>query len=321
MSCSAATSATRRRRCRLKPRPGQRHRSASVAGRFRPGSGCSATAHTSPTATTWRRSTPASPARGRPRPRAVIAGLDTSTVVPLLADEPQDLTLAALAYLTEQKGAGDRVPAFDWVLVEIYCALQHHHGASKNDTLKALRRFPRRPGHRKDRRGHQGASDPQPRVCEAGVHRPNDPSGLPQLRGGRGRHLRARGILAVQSPVSRRPRRPSDTLISELATTSCAPRARTQGSLRPPKSASYLSLFLGGGGGGGGGLTSIGRPRSPLLKLPITLSICVTGASGRLGGGCGAFRVMSGFSFHLKSQSSILLVIHELDHFDVDRWN
>jgi len=34
----------------------------------------------------------------------------------------------------------------DWVLAETYYALQHHYGASKKDTLEALRQFLDTPG-------------------------------------------------------------------------------------------------------------------------------------------------------------------------------
>jgi predicted nucleic-acid-binding protein len=76
----------------------------------------------------------------------VIAGLDTSVVVRLLAGEPRALALAALRYLAERKRAEDRVLVSDWVLAEAYYALQHHYGASKKDTLEALRQFLASPG-------------------------------------------------------------------------------------------------------------------------------------------------------------------------------
>ncbi len=71
----------------------------------------------------------------------MIAGLDTSVVVRLLTGEPSDLALVALRFLQEQLRAGDRVLVSDWVLAETYYALQHHYGASKKETLDALRSF------------------------------------------------------------------------------------------------------------------------------------------------------------------------------------
>jgi predicted nucleic-acid-binding protein len=76
----------------------------------------------------------------------VIVGLDTSVVVRLLTGEPRDLALAALGYLLERKKAGDRVLVSDWVVAEAYYALQYHYGASKKDTLAALRDFLASPG-------------------------------------------------------------------------------------------------------------------------------------------------------------------------------
>jgi predicted nucleic-acid-binding protein len=71
----------------------------------------------------------------------VIVGLDTSVLVRLLAGDPRDLAMAALRYLLERREAGDRVRVSELVLAESYYALQHHYGASKRDTLAALRQF------------------------------------------------------------------------------------------------------------------------------------------------------------------------------------
>lgn len=71
----------------------------------------------------------------------MIAGLDTSVVVRLLAGEPEDLALAALLDLNRRLRAGQRVLVSDWVLAETYYAFQHHYRASKEETLAALRSF------------------------------------------------------------------------------------------------------------------------------------------------------------------------------------
>jgi len=71
----------------------------------------------------------------------VIIGLDTSVVVRVLTGEPRDLALVALDYLQRRLKAGDRVLVSDWVIAETYYALPHHYGASKKDTLNALRDF------------------------------------------------------------------------------------------------------------------------------------------------------------------------------------
>jgi len=76
----------------------------------------------------------------------VIIGLDTSVVVRVLTGEPGDLALVALDYLQKRLKAGNRVFVSDWVIAEAYYALQHHYGASKKDTLDALRDFLASPG-------------------------------------------------------------------------------------------------------------------------------------------------------------------------------
>ncbi len=76
----------------------------------------------------------------------MTSGLDTSVVVRLLTGEPEELALVALRYLREQLRAEDRVLVSDWVLAEAYYALQHHYGASKKETLHALRSFLETPG-------------------------------------------------------------------------------------------------------------------------------------------------------------------------------
>lgn len=76
----------------------------------------------------------------------MIVGIDTSVLVRVLTGEPRDSALVALGYLLEREKAGDRVLVSDWVLAEAYYALQHHYGASKKDTLDALRDFLASPG-------------------------------------------------------------------------------------------------------------------------------------------------------------------------------
>ena len=76
----------------------------------------------------------------------MIVGIDTSVLVRVLTGEPRDLALVALDYLQEREKAGDQVLVSDWVLAEAYYALQHHYGASKKDTLDALRAFLASPG-------------------------------------------------------------------------------------------------------------------------------------------------------------------------------
>ena len=76
----------------------------------------------------------------------MIAGIDTSIVVRVLTGEPETQAAAALEYLLARRDAGDRVLVSDWVLAEAYYALQHHYGASKKETLDALRSFLATPG-------------------------------------------------------------------------------------------------------------------------------------------------------------------------------
>jgi predicted nucleic-acid-binding protein len=71
----------------------------------------------------------------------VNLGLDTSVVVRLLAGVPEDLAFIALRFLRERIDAGHHVFVSDWVLAEAYYAFQYHYGASKKDTLDALRSF------------------------------------------------------------------------------------------------------------------------------------------------------------------------------------
>lgn len=76
----------------------------------------------------------------------MTVGLDTSVVVRLLSGEPPDLAELALRELRAWTRRGERVLVSEWVLAESYYALQHHYGASKKDTLAALRSFLATPG-------------------------------------------------------------------------------------------------------------------------------------------------------------------------------
>lgn len=71
----------------------------------------------------------------------MIVGLDTSIVIRLLAGEPPEQARVAFQYLADRRRAGDRVLVSDLVVSESYYALQHHYGASKGDTLAALKDF------------------------------------------------------------------------------------------------------------------------------------------------------------------------------------
>lgn len=73
-------------------------------------------------------------------------GLDTSVVVRILSGEPEDLAVAAMRYLRERTREGDQFLVSDLVLAETYHAFQHHYGASKKETLAALRDFLASPG-------------------------------------------------------------------------------------------------------------------------------------------------------------------------------
>ena len=98
----------------------------------------------------------------------MIIGLDTSVVVRVLTGEPRDLALVALDYLQRRLKAGDRVLVSDWVIAETYYALPHHYGASKKDTLNALRDF----------LASVGLVLSGLAICKTGIHRSRDP---PQL--------------------------------------------------------------------------------------------------------------------------------------------
>jgi predicted nucleic-acid-binding protein len=67
------------------------------------------------------------------------AGLDTSVVLRLLVGQPADQTARAVALLDELARGGHRAAVSDLVVAEVYFALQHHYGVSKQDALLGLR--------------------------------------------------------------------------------------------------------------------------------------------------------------------------------------
>lgn len=73
-------------------------------------------------------------------------GLDTSVVVRVLSGDPEDMALTAMRYLRQRTREGDQFLVSDLVLAETYHAFQHHYGASKKETLAALRDFLASPG-------------------------------------------------------------------------------------------------------------------------------------------------------------------------------
>lgn len=76
----------------------------------------------------------------------MIVGLDTSIVVRLLCGEPEDAAGRALEFLEGRRQAGDSILISNWVVAETYHALQHHYGATKRETLEALRALLSTPG-------------------------------------------------------------------------------------------------------------------------------------------------------------------------------
>ncbi len=76
----------------------------------------------------------------------MIAGLDTSVVIRLIMRDPPELATRALAYVQELQEAGDSLRVSDWVIAEVYYALQYHYQVSKQDAIEALKRFTASPG-------------------------------------------------------------------------------------------------------------------------------------------------------------------------------
>lgn len=64
---------------------------------------------------------------------------------------------AAMSYLLQRTREGGQFLVSDHVLAESYQAFQHHHGASKKETLAVLRDFLVIPGVENHGRGRRGA--------------------------------------------------------------------------------------------------------------------------------------------------------------------
>ncbi len=68
-------------------------------------------------------------------------GLDTSVVLRLLTGQPQELAARALARYQDGISAGDSFYVSDIVASEVYYAIQHHYGKTKEEALTALKVF------------------------------------------------------------------------------------------------------------------------------------------------------------------------------------
>jgi predicted nucleic-acid-binding protein len=79
--------------------------------------------------------------RRRTKGQRVKAGLDTSVVLRLLLGQPADQAARAVAFLDKLARGGHRAVVCDLVVAEVYFALQHHYGVSKQDALLGLRRL------------------------------------------------------------------------------------------------------------------------------------------------------------------------------------
>lgn len=73
-------------------------------------------------------------------------GLDTSVVVRILSGDPEEQAVAAMRHLRERTREGDQFLLSALVLAETYHAFQYHYGASKKETLAALKAFLETPG-------------------------------------------------------------------------------------------------------------------------------------------------------------------------------
>ena len=69
------------------------------------------------------------------------AGLDTSVVLRLLLGQPPDQAARAVGFLNELSREGRRAMVSELVAAEVYFALQHHYGVTKQDALTGLRRL------------------------------------------------------------------------------------------------------------------------------------------------------------------------------------
>lgn len=68
-------------------------------------------------------------------------GLDTSVVLRLLTGQPQELAARALERYQKGIADGDSFYVSDIVASEVYYAIQHHYGKTKEDALAALKVF------------------------------------------------------------------------------------------------------------------------------------------------------------------------------------
>ena len=68
-------------------------------------------------------------------------GLDTSVVLRLLTGQPQELAARALERYQKGIADGDSFYVSAIVASEVYYAIQHHYGKTKEDALAALKVF------------------------------------------------------------------------------------------------------------------------------------------------------------------------------------
>ena len=68
-------------------------------------------------------------------------GLDTSVVLRLLTGQPQEQASRTLARYQEGMANGDSFCVSDIVASEVYYAIQHHYGKTKEEALSALKGF------------------------------------------------------------------------------------------------------------------------------------------------------------------------------------
>lgn len=68
-------------------------------------------------------------------------GLDTSVVLRLLTGQPQDLAERALKRYQDGVAEDDDFYVSDIVASEVYYAIQHHYGKTKEEALAALNGF------------------------------------------------------------------------------------------------------------------------------------------------------------------------------------
>ena len=71
-------------------------------------------------------------------PPEIRSTLDTSVVMRLLTGQPLDLATTARSYMVETEQTGAKVFVSNLVVMEAYCACQHHYGMSKGAVLDGL---------------------------------------------------------------------------------------------------------------------------------------------------------------------------------------